>query len=125
MQSASYDVCQWFLLMPQYIVTKLCIMAELTESFWKWTTSALLAGLLGILTITWQSNRSEKEAMVQLTDWKDKAQDGRLTGLETRQDDVRNRLATIESKHTYETMAQLVELRKRIEQLERTIYKAP
>jgi hypothetical protein len=93
-------------------------MPPLPDRFWQWVTSALLAALLAILTISWQSSRHEHDALGQMYDWTNKAQDGRLTVIETKQEDVRARLSKLEAQYVYETQAALADLRKRLERLE-------
>jgi hypothetical protein len=98
-------------------------MPALPEKFWQWVTSGLMAILLALMTINWQYARHEREALAQMYDWTNKAQDGRLDRLETRQEDVRTRLSKIESQYVFEALAALSDLRKRLQWLEERAYK--
>lgn len=97
----------------------------MSERFWQYVTSALLAGLLAVITISWNASRHEHEALGQMTEWHNKAQDARLERLETRQEDVRSRLSKMENQYLFEALAAMGELRKRLEALETRVYRSP
>ena len=88
---------------------------------WSWIATGLLSVITVIITLSFAGQRGTSDRLQQYIDREHQASISRIQRLETRQDDVINRLTRLEQQYTSEALGQLQDIRRRLVTIEQFI----